>query len=238
IYVKFMRKNLLAVIAISVTLLLSSCAGLTNITTPQTVALNQGNFKFVKTVCVETYSHYVLLFGGISRSAKEDVVEKLIEAADLQPNQALADIRIKYTNEIWALGIYIRRILTASASVVEFEDSETNAFAKSEKGKMIELDETLPKIKDIVIDSISGIDMINEPLAEAENVVDKEPEIQYIRELAYNKLLQIKESIINETEKDRAQTIEEYKKIKKWYYTIDSTYMEIEKLLKEIKKLL
>ena len=224
-----MRKNLLAVIAISVTLLLSSCAGLTNITTPQTVALNQGNFKFVKTVCVETYSHYVLLFGGISRSAKEDVVEKLIEAADLQPNQALADIRIKYTNEIWALGIYIRRILTASASVVEFEDSETNAFSASDIINSTS-DYTSPLNQEKETEQIIGskIEVKNE----------KSQNLEYIRELVYNKLLQIKESIINETEKDRAQTIEEYKEIKAWYKNIHYIYPEIHNILKEIKSLL
>lgn len=31
-------------------ILLCSCGGLTNITTPNSVALNQGNFRFVKTV--------------------------------------------------------------------------------------------------------------------------------------------------------------------------------------------
>lgn len=98
----------MAVIAVSVTLLLPSCVGLTNITTPQTVALNQGNFKFVKSVSAETKALYVFGIGGLRDRATTDVVEKLRKGAQLQSNQALADIRIKTTNKIY-FGIVVKK---------------------------------------------------------------------------------------------------------------------------------
>lgn len=104
-------------------ILLCSCGGLTNITTPNSVALNQGNFRFVKTVSAEVSSCYVFGIGGLSSRATSDVVEELKTSAQLQQNQALADIRIKTTTKVWVFGAVVRRKLTASASVVEFIDT-------------------------------------------------------------------------------------------------------------------
>ena len=73
-----MRKFLLM---IPVILMFSSCVGLTNITAPQTVGLNQGNFRFVKSVNAETKATYVFGMGGFRDGATADVVEKLIEKA-------------------------------------------------------------------------------------------------------------------------------------------------------------
>ena len=85
-------------------ILLCSCGGLTNITTPNSVALNQGNFRFVKTVSAEVSSCYVFGIGGLSSRATSDVVEELKTSAQLQQNQALADIRIKTTTKVWVFG--------------------------------------------------------------------------------------------------------------------------------------
>ena len=93
-----MRKFLLM---IPVILMLSSCMGLTNISTPNSVALNQGNFKFIKSVSAETRATYVFGMGGFRKSAMSDVIEDLRTEADLQPNQALADIRIKTINRVY-----------------------------------------------------------------------------------------------------------------------------------------
>lgn len=212
-----MRKFLLM---IPVILMLSSCMGLTNISTPDSVALNQGNFKFIKSVSAETRATYVFGMGGFRKSAMSDVIEDLRTEADLQPNQALADIRIKTTNRVY-LGIVVVRTLTASASVVEFKDSETNTFAKGEECVYKESEpEPMNKVNN------------NKELKEIKQ------DSPYTKETAYNKLLEIKESIINGTEKDRKETIEEYKKIKKWYYRIQPVYSEVENLLKEVKRLL
>ena len=106
-------------------ILLSSCAGITYVSTPQTVALNSNNFKFIKPVSAETTATYVFGIGGMSPRANEDVVKKLIEEAHLKPYQALADIRIKTTNKCF-LGLIITRTLTASATVVEFIGTNQN----------------------------------------------------------------------------------------------------------------
>ena len=117
-------KNILIFLSV---ILLSSCVGLTNISTPQTVALNQGNFRFLKTVSASTSAFYFLGIGGLSNEANTDVVEKLIVEAGLQPNQALADLRIKTTRKCF-LGVVFTRTLTASASVVEFVDTANGVF--------------------------------------------------------------------------------------------------------------
>lgn len=111
--------------------LLCSCAGLTNISTPNSVALNQGNFKFVKNVSEETKATFILAIGGLSKRATADVVEKLEIKARLQPNQALADIRIKTTTKVFAFGFVVTRTLTATASVVEFYNTPTSGCAET-----------------------------------------------------------------------------------------------------------
>ena len=120
---------------------LSSCAGVTYISTPQTVALNQGNFKMVKTATASATAYYVLGIGGFSEEANADVVEKLIEEARLQPNQALADIRVKTTCKCY-LGVVVVRTLTASATVVEFTDSVTGVFLSRDVVSDDSLDQT------------------------------------------------------------------------------------------------
>ena len=77
-----------------------------------------------------------------------------------------------------------------------------------------------------------------EYVEESSSDIDEWQDFQYTRDSAYKKLLQIKESIINGTEKSREKTIEEYKEVKKWYYGIRSTYSDVESMLKEIKTLL
>ena len=123
-----MKKHLIIILS---AVLLSSCAGFTNITTSQNVALNQGNFKFIKSVSTSSTAYYVLGIGGLTKKANADIVEKLIEEAQLQPNQALADFRIKTTKKIF-LGIIIERELTASASVVEFCNTGANTSLNPE----------------------------------------------------------------------------------------------------------
>ncbi|MBQ8336653.1 MAG: hypothetical protein IJY44_03890 [Bacteroidaceae bacterium] len=123
-----MKKHILIILS---AVLFFSCAGISHISTPRTVAINQGNFKFVKNVSTSSTAVYVLGIGGLTKKANADIVEKLIEEAQLKPNQALADYRIKTTNKIF-LGIIVIRELTASASVVEFCDIKTNTFSACE----------------------------------------------------------------------------------------------------------
>lgn len=220
-----MKKILLAVIAISVTLLLPSCIGLTNISTPHTVALNQGNFKFVKSVNAETLSSYVFGIGGFRNSATEDVVEKLREKADLQPNQALADIRIKLTTKIY-LGIVVQRTLTAAASVVEFKDTNTNSF--------VETDEEVSKLIDVYKEK-DAID--TEQIVDANTKEDEDIDLS-LREAVFLKLKKIRYSLKNGNVEDMSEIKSEVDRISKWYNSISATYPEIHNILKEIKKLL
>ena len=73
-----------------------------------------------------------------------------------------------------------------------------------------------------------------------DNIVANEdsPSIESMRDSNYIRLLEIKKSIINGTEKDRNKTIEEYNEIKLWYKNILDIYPEIQNLLKEVKRLL
>ena len=139
--------------------------------------------------------------------------------------------------------------MTASASVVEFKDSETNNFTVSnsinetsyvtsnqEKEEITSKSNTeidKPLIENKFEKNIKGESISS---SEAENKVTQNYEDP--RTTAYNKLLDIKESIINGTERSRAETIEDYKEIKLWYKNILDIYPEIQELLKEIKKLL
>lgn len=246
--------------------LLSSCIGLTNISTPQTVALSEGNFKFVKSVSAEIKALYIFGIGGFKDEANEDVVEKLRLRADLQQNQALADIRVKTTTKTY-LGIVTKRTLTAAASVVEFKDPETNTFDKTnsvseltiKRDNKEDLSQVVPTEQEQKVEEKYQIsnEVITSEKKDKKEVLSQvtsteqeqkvEDNIQvlnvintneYTRDSAYNKLLEIKESIVNGTEISRNDTKEEYKKIKKWYYRVQPTYLEIETLLKEIKKLL
>ena len=110
-------------------ILLTSCAGLMQITTPQTVALNDGNFRFIKSVSASTKATYVIGIGGLSNQANEDVIEKLITKAELRPNQALADIRIQTMNKCFLGFLVVTRTTKASATVVEFLPSREIPFA-------------------------------------------------------------------------------------------------------------
>lgn len=235
-----MKKILLVVTAISVTLLLSSCVGLTNISTPQTVALNQGNFKFVKSVSAETEATYVFGIGGFKDRATADVVEKLREAAELQSNQALADIRIKSTTNCY-LGIVVKRFLTATATVVEFCDIATNTFIERPIPEIIE---EVIQVSQLDKDSIA---IVNEqPLVE-EQLIEEAEEIEvnsyivkekkeFSIEYSTQRLKEIKNYLLEGNIDNKEEIKEEVKNIRKWYYGISSSSSEMDNLLKEIKK--
>ena len=73
-------------------------------------------------------------------------MEKLLEEADLQPNQALADYRIKTTHKCF-LGIITRRTLTASATVVEFSDSQSGTFSDAKTAPDTNSNQSVRKAK-------------------------------------------------------------------------------------------
>lgn len=203
-------------------ILLCSCGGLTNITTPNSVALNQGNFRFVKTVTAEVPSLYIFCIGGLSSRATADVVEKLKTSAQLQQNQALADIRIKTTTKLWVFGIVITKKLTATASVVEF----INTGRKTNNAIGFEEDTT---------------DIYNGDTTETKYpTTDIEPAVKQkdVRETLYKRVQEINTLLKAGTEEDLEALAKELDDIEKWYgkngyYTWDEN-----KNMRAVKKLL
>lgn len=182
-------------------ILLCSCGGLTNITTPNSVALNQGNFRFVKTVTAEVPSVYVFCIGGLSSRATADVVEKLKTSAQLQQNQALADIRIKTTTKLWVFGIVITKKLTATASVVEF----INTGRKTNNAIGFEEDTTDIYKGDTTETKYSTTDI--EPAVKQKDV----------RETLYKRVQEINTLLKAGTVEDLESLAKEFNDIERWY---------------------
>jgi hypothetical protein len=206
-----MKKLLLMVVA---AILLCSCVGLTNISTPNSIALNQGNFKFIKTVSAETNACYVLGIGGLSSMAATDVVEKLKYRAQLQPNQALADIRIKKTIKLWVFGIVTTRTLTATASVVEFLDAEKYV---SNGNLSITEQNSLNNVKyDKIVDNDlqKAIDKQRNPAMEFTPTENKDT-----RGTMYKRLGEIISVLRKNAAVDKDAITQEINNMEKWYET-------------------
>lgn len=203
-------------------ILLCSCGGLTNITTPNSVALNQGNFRFVKTVTAEIPSLYVFCIGGLSSRATADVVEKLKTSAQLQQNQALADIRIKTTTKLWVFGIVITKKLTATASVVEFIDTGR----KTNNAIGFEEDTT---------------DIYKGDTTETKYpTTDIEPSVKQkdVRETLYKRVQEIKTLLKAGTVEDRESLAKELNDIEKWYGNNGYYTWDENKNMRAVKQLL
>ena len=203
-------------------ILLCSCGGLTNITTPNSVALNQGNFRFVKTVTAEVPSLYVFCIGGLSSRATADVVEKLKTSAQLQQNQALADIRIKTTTKLWVFGIVITKKLTATASVVEFIDTGR----KTNNAIGFEEDTT---------------DIYKGDTTETKYpTTDIEPSVKQkdVRETLYKRVQEINALLKAGTVEDRESIAKELNDIEKWYGNNGYYTWDENKNMRAVKQLL
>lgn len=203
-------------------ILLCSCGGLTNITTPNSVALNQGNFRFVKTVTAEVPSVYVFCIGGLSSRATADVVEKLKTSAQLQQNQALADIRIKTTTKLWVFGIVITKKLTATASVVEFINTgrKTNNAIGFEEGTT---------------------DIYKGDTTETKySTTDIEPAVKQkdVWETLYKRVQEINTLLKAGTVEDRESLAKELNDIEKWYGNNGYYTWDENKNMRAVKKLL
>lgn len=203
-------------------ILLCSCGGLTNITTPNSVALNQGNFRFVKTVTAEVPSVYVFCIGGLSSRATADVVEKLKTSAQLQQNQALADIRIKTTTKLWAFGIVITKKLTATASVVEF----INTGRKTNNAIGFEEDTTDIYKGDTTETKYSTTDI--------ETAVKQKE----VRETLYKRVQEINTLLKAGTVEDLESLAKELNDIEKWYGNNGYYTWDENKNMRAVKKLL
>ena len=213
-----MRKLVFMLITAAV---LSSCGGLTHITAPNSVSLSHDNFKFVKVVNAETEAHYILGIGGLSDRATEDVVEKLRQNAYLQKNQALADIHIKTTTKVFVLGLYIKRTLTASATVVEFGNEHSERLLTNKQS-----DNNIPQ-------NAQQVSLVNPPSVSKDN-----KEVEYTRETACKILMEINKDLENGNIKDIESTKQQIDAINTWYHSYNVIYLDIEKQLRISKKYL
>ena len=211
--------------------LLCSCGGLTNISTPNSVALNQGNFKFIKTVTAETKATYVFAIGGLSPRATADVVEKLKVVAQLQPNQALADIRIKTTTKLYVFGIVTTRSLTATASVVEFLDAGTK---ESDKSVIIPENRSSSKIE--VVDQTSVI--ADTGRSEQKDSVVEFPTEVTPRANIFNRLKEINATLQKKDVDNINEIATEIADIEKWYNLNGINTLDENREFRKAKKLL
>lgn len=216
--------------------------GVTNITAPNSVILNQGDSKFVKTVHAVNSACYILGIGGLSDCATGDLIAKLKVAAQLQPNQALADIYIKKTTKLYMCGVVVRRELIATASVVEFCDNSTNTLKNDPYP-------SVPVIADAPLggtepmssgsDSLSTAVLPDETTAlNPDNLLVKSDAKHYTRESAYEKLLEINLSLSSGSVGNIETVTNEVNDIEDWYNGIDVISIKIERELKRVKSLL
>ena len=221
-----MKKIILMMFA---AILLCSCGGLTHITTPNSVSLNQGNFKFVRVVSAETQASYILGIGGFSATATEDVVELLRQEANLAHNQALADIHIKKTTMVWFLGFYITRTLTATATVVEFSNDKSISslnYGETENHNLIK--------GQGAVSIVEEQEKITENHSKLTDVVKSH--VDYTRESVVARLTEINESLQSGRLQDLESVISEIEGIKKWYNGHTSIYLEVEKGLRDVNR--
>lgn len=238
---------------------LSSCAGLTHITAPNSVSLSHGNFKFVKVVNAETEARYILGIGGMSNTATEDVVEKLRQNACLQKNQALADIHIKTTTKVYVGGLYVKRTLTASATVVEFRNEHSESLLHNKQSNN-NIPQNAQQESLVNPPSATVVESGNEhserllpnkqsdnnipqnaqqkSLANSSSVSKDNKEVEYTRETAYKILMEINKDLENGNIKDFESTKQQIEAINTWYHSYNVIYLDIEKQLRISKKYL
>lgn len=97
----------------------TGCATLSSLNAIDTgTAVSAANFHYVKSVVGKSNSVYILGLAGGDDAGK--ALAHLKESADLQDNQALANVAVVNTQRI-ILGIIIRVNTTVTADVIEFE---------------------------------------------------------------------------------------------------------------------
>ena len=115
-----------------VAMLFASCAGLN--TTPYQndpvetkVLLSEANYTIVGEATGEWTATYVFGIGGLKRSTlKTNALSEMYKNAQLKGNQQIINITTTQSNEIWALGIYMKLNVHAHGYVIEFIDQHNN----------------------------------------------------------------------------------------------------------------
>lgn len=114
-------------ILVASVIMLASCAGVTNVTSPSSLTAYPGynpecKGKVIGTVTAQTEAVYFLGIGGLSESANADVLEILRQKANLKPNQALSYVHVVTTKKNYIFGLVQKRTLSANAVIIEFAD--------------------------------------------------------------------------------------------------------------------
>ena len=119
---------ILTSIATSAMLCVSSCAGIQHLAVTNSVNLESGNFRILRTVKGEANATYVFGIGGMSESAREtNAMEEMRKNAKLGPNQAIAYVSL-HESKSCILGIVIHKCTTVTGTVVEFIDGEQSVL--------------------------------------------------------------------------------------------------------------
>lgn len=110
------RILLLAIIAIALT----SCAGLTHVTVPQSnVNIVGKDIETVRYVEFKLTKTYVFGIGGLSAKARNtNVIKELFRKANLQDNETLAYISVSQNFNTFIAALFVKTNITASGYVV------------------------------------------------------------------------------------------------------------------------
>lgn len=104
-------------------LFLTSCFGAHNLTITPSVSLERANYKYIGTVSAEQGAVYVLGIGGMRQEQMEyNAYSKMVEKANLKPNQAIANISYKTSKRLYfPFGFFCAKVTTVvSGTIVEF----------------------------------------------------------------------------------------------------------------------
>ena len=138
-----MRNNILPLLAM--TALLSSCAGLTRVTVPESnINYNNTDIETGRKVQYTLTKTYVFGIGGMSRTARNtDIIEELMKNANLQTNETLAYISVNRNINVYAGVVSIVKN-TATGYVVRPKSCSSKEIEETEetKGEVINTIET------------------------------------------------------------------------------------------------
>ena len=91
------------------------------------VVLSKSNYHIVKEVTGEWTATYIFGIGGLSKKAlSHNAISEMYKNAKLKGNQQIINITTTQSNEIWALGIYMKLNVHAHGYVIEFIDQHNN----------------------------------------------------------------------------------------------------------------
>ncbi len=107
--------------------LFASCVGL-NLSPlvnyqPSNAVISDNNYRIVGEVSGECSQQYIFGFGGMSDKSKEsNAIKEMYKNANLKPGQAIININVTYTQQVYFLAIVIKVTSIAHGTIIEFTD--------------------------------------------------------------------------------------------------------------------